>query len=53
MERCARGAVELGISGFVCFWFGVLVFFSKAKLTAVLVISCEITKLHLFTSCIS
>lgn len=58
MERCPRGAVELGISGFVCFWFGVLVFvgflffvffFFKAKLTAVLVISCKITKLHLFT----
>lgn len=33
-------------------WFFVfcfLVFFFKAKLTAVLVISCKITKLHLFT----
>lgn len=52
MERCPRGAVELGIFGFVCFWFGVLVFFFKAKLTAVLVITCKITKLHLFPSCV-
>lgn len=52
MERCPRGAVELGISGFVCFWFGVSGFFFKAKLTAVLVISSKITELHLFTNCI-
>lgn len=30
-------------------WFFVFWFFFKAKLTAVLVISCKITKLHLFT----